>query len=128
MPYLFFLGFKNKCERAYSMPAKKVVDHKKLVKAVARGTHQSEIMKEFGFKTPTQLKLHYLSSLVETGMAPVLVSGRVSKQKAPANDVVVNKRGSVVVAKRLIEEIGYVEGDTLKVRRTKSGLSLKKLK
>jgi hypothetical protein len=109
------------------MPAKKKVDSTKLLKLVESGKHQAEIMKEFAFKTAAQFKNHYLSALIEVGKAPKIVTSRASKKSAPAKEAFVSKRGSVVIAKGLIEEMGFAVGDKFAVRKTKSGISLKKL-
>jgi hypothetical protein len=109
------------------MPAKKKVDYKKLLKMVESGKHQAEIIKEFAFNTATQFKNHYLSALIEAGKAPEIKTGRASTQSKPAKDAFVSKRGSVVIAKGLIEEMGFAVGDKFAVRKTKSGISLKKL-
>jgi len=109
------------------MPAKKKVDYKKLLEMVKSGKHQAEIMKELAFKTAAQFKNHYLSALIEAGKAPEIVTSRASKKSAPAKEAFVSKRGSVVIAKGLIEEMGFAAGDNFSVRKTKSGISLKKL-
>ena len=109
------------------MPAKKKVDYKKLVKVVESGKPQAEIIKEFKFKTATQFKNHYLNALMEAGKAPEIQTSRASAKAAPAKEVVVGKRGSVVIAKGLVGEMGFAEGDKFAVRKTKAGISLKKL-
>ena len=109
------------------MPAKKKVDYKKLLEMVESGKHQAEIMKELAFNTAAQFKSHYLSALIEAGKAPEIKTGRASKKSAPAKEAFVSKRGSVVIAKGLIEEMGFAVGDNFAVRKTKSGISLKKL-
>ena len=109
------------------MPAKKKVDYKKLLEMVESGKHQIEIMKELAFNTAAQFKSHYLSALIEAGKAPEIVTSRASKKSTPAKEAFVSKRGSVVIAKGLIEEMGFAVGDNFSVRKTKSGISLKKL-
>jgi preprotein translocase subunit SecA len=109
------------------MPAKKKVNYKKLLEAVKAGKNQSEIMKEFKFNTSAQFKNHYLDALIEKGEAPAIVKSRASKQEGPAKEASVSKRGSVVISKGLIAEMGFAEGDTFAVRKTKSGISLRKM-
>ena len=53
--------------------------------------------------------------------------GRGSSKPAPSNDVAVSMRGSVVIAKALIDEMGFAVGDKFAIRKTKSGISLKKI-
>jgi hypothetical protein len=107
------------------MPPKKKVDYKKLVQAVKDGKKQSEIMKEFKFNTATQFKSHYLNALMETGEVAEINTKRASSKSAPAKETFVSKRGSVVIPKVLIEEMGFTEGDKFDIRKTKSGISLK---
>ena len=109
------------------MPAKKKVDYKKLLKAVESGKPQADIIKEFKFNTATQFKNHYLAALMESGQAPAIQTTRASAKTAPAKEAVVSKRGSVVISKALIGEMGFAEGDKFAVRKTKAGISLKKL-
>ena len=109
------------------MPAKKMVNYKKLLKAVESGKPQSEIVKEFKFNTSAQFKNHYLNALMEAGKAPEIQTARASSKTAPANEAFVSKRGSVVISKALISEMGFAEGTTFSVRKTKSGISLKRM-
>ena len=109
------------------MPAKKKVDYKKLLKAVESGKRQAEIMKEFKFNTSTQFKNHYLNALMEAGKAPEIITSRASTISAPAKEAFVSKHGSMVISKGLIEEMGFAEGDKFTVRKTKAGISLKKM-
>ena len=109
------------------MPAKKKVDYKKLIAAVEGGKTQSEILKEFKFNTATQFKNHYLDALIEAGKAPEIKTRRASSKAAPTNGASVNKRGSVVISKGQIEEMGFAVGDKFAIRKTKSGISLKKI-
>lgn len=109
------------------MPKKKVIDSKKLVKMVKDETPQAEIMKAFGFKTSTQLKTAYMNALIEAGTVPGIKSGRSTTKPAISNEVNVGKRGSIIIPKGLVEELGFVENDRFLVRKTKSGISLKRL-
>lgn len=109
------------------MPRKKIVDSKRLVKMVKEESPQPEIMKAFGFKTSTQLKNAYMNALVEQGAVPAIKSGRGSAKPAILNEVNVGKRGSIIISKGLVDELGYNENDRFLVRKTKSGISMKKL-
>jgi hypothetical protein len=109
------------------MPAKKKVDYKKLLEAVQSGKPQTEIIKQFKFNTATQFKNHYLQALIESGQAPAIKTARASAKAAPAKEALVSKRGSVVISKALIGEMGFAEGDKFTVSKTKAGISLKKL-
>ncbi len=112
---------------AKKITAKKKVDYTKLLKLIESGKHQAEIMKVFAFKTAAQFKNHYLSALMKAGKAPEIKTSRASTKSAPAKMASVSKRGSVVISKALIGEMGFAEGDKFTVRKTKAGISLKKI-
>ena len=109
------------------MPAKKKVDYKKLLEAVQSGKPQAEIIKQFKFNTATQFKNHYLAALIENGQAPAIQTARTSAKATPVKEAFVSKLGSVSIPKALISEMGFSEGDKFAVRKTKAGISLKKL-
>ena len=109
------------------MPAKKKVDYKKLLKAVESGKLQAEIIKEFKFNTAAQFKNPYLTALIKAGKAPEITTTRASSKTVPVKEAFVSKRGSVMISKSLISEMGFAEDDKFAVRKTKAGISLKKL-
>ncbi len=106
------------------MPAKKKVNGARLIKMVESGKHQRDIMKEFKFNTAAQLKAHYLDALMQAGKAPEIKSGRAKAKAAASKEVLVSKRGSVVIPKGMVTEMGFKEGNKFGVRKTKSGISL----
>lgn len=111
------------------MPKKKEVDSTKLVKAVKSGRSSKDIMSEFGIKTITQLKTLYVDALAEEGLVAGIKSGKRGakpKEKRP-NELRINKRGSLIVTKDLIVDMGYDVGDEFIVRKTAAGVSLKKI-
>ena len=109
------------------MPRKKKVDATKLIKAVESGRSANEIMAEFGFNTSVQFKSYYLDALIEKGKAAGITgkAPRASKAKK-AEGIKVNKRGSLVIPKARIEGMGLKVGAEFHIRKTKSGISLKK--
>jgi len=109
------------------MPRKKKVDAAKLIKAVESGRSSKEIMAEFGFNTPAQLKSYYLDALIEKGKA-ARITGRVPRASKikQANKLKVNKRGSLVVPKEIIKEMGFKVGAVFSIKPSKAGISLKK--
>jgi len=110
------------------MAKKKEVDGARLIKAVESDLTAKEIMEKFGLKTRIQLKSLYLDALVEAGKAKK-IAGRVSKavdKEKKAKECKVNKRGSLVIARGMIEEMGFSLGDSFSIRKTKSGISLRK--
>ena len=109
------------------MPKKKVVNSKKLIKMINDEKPQPDIMKAFGFKTSTQLKTAYMNALVAEGAVAGIKSGRGKTNPSTPNEVNVGKRGSLIIPKNLVDALGFVENDKFLVRKTKSGISLKKV-
>jgi hypothetical protein len=109
------------------MPRRKVVNAKKLIKMINSEKPQPEIMKAFGFKTSTQLKSAYMNALVAEGAVAGIKRGRNKANPTISNEVNVGKRGSLIIPQNLVEEMGFVENDKFLVRKTKSGISLKRL-
>jgi hypothetical protein len=91
-------------------------------------TPRPEIMKAFGFKTSTQLNTAYMNAVMSAGMVPEIKSGRRgAAKKEVSNEIEVRKTGSLVIPKALMEDLGFVQNDKFLVRKTKSGISLKRL-
>lgn len=110
------------------MPRKKEVNADKLIKAIQSGMPSKEIMTKFGLNTSAQLKCAYNDALVAKGLI-VGITGRTSKgDPTGKNDkgIVVNKRGSLIIPKEMVEEMGFKLEDGFSVRKTKAGISLKK--
>jgi len=110
------------------MPKKKKIDGKALIKMIDAGNPQPEIMDKFGFKNSTQLRVAYADALMQAGKVPEIKAGRKSKAKAAVVDtmVAVNKRGTLVLPKALIESFGLAEGAAFNAKKTKGGIQLKK--
>ena len=108
------------------MAAKKDLNEKQLLKMIEDGSAQPEIMAKFGFKTSTQLKVAYANALMKYGKVPELKKGRKAAKPKDVK-VAVNKRGSLVIPKALIEKFGLAQGDTFKARKSTAGISLKKI-
>jgi hypothetical protein len=109
------------------MAKKKAFDAKKLVKMVKDESHQQEIMKAFGFKTSAQVKTAYLRALVESGEVPGLIGGRGGSNTPKAKPIGVGKRGSIVISKEKVAELGIGTEDKFTVRKTRAGIALKRV-
>ena len=109
------------------MPKKKAFDVKKFLKMVKDETPQKEIMKVFGFKTSTQVKNAHYRALVESNEVPGIVGGRGTGKAEKAKHIGVGKRGSVIISAEKVAELGIGAGDKFTVRKTKAGISLKKI-
>lgn len=111
------------------MGKKLVVDSDKLIEAIESGITSKQIMVDFGIKTSAQLKTLYIDALVTTGRIASVIS-RIPKEdpySARKSGVSVNKRGSLIITKEIIDELGYAIGNNFSLRRTKSGISLRKI-
>jgi hypothetical protein len=108
------------------MPKKKALDTAKLIEMVKAETSSAEIMKKMGFKTSTQLKAAYMSALIAEGKVPAIKGGRGTGKADKVKAVSVGKRGSIVIAKDLVESLGIGAGDKFILRKTKAGVALKK--
>lgn len=110
------------------MPRRKSVDSAKLIAAVKSGRSSTEIMTEFGIKTSGQLKSLYVDALAAAGqITGIIAAKRTSKKpEKQSKELRVNKRGSLVVPRDLIDEMGFNVGDSFAVRKTAAGVSLKK--
>lgn len=109
------------------MPRKKSIDYEKLLNAVESGMSSKEIMAKFKINTSAQLKSYYLDALIQDGKVQG-IAGRSSRGLGKKDkDILVNKRGSLVVPKEIVQEMGFKVEDVFHVRRTKSGISLRKL-
>lgn len=109
------------------MPKKKQIDATKLIKMVSDGIPRAEIMKKLNIKTSNQLTVAYAKAMMESGKIPEIVGGRVGATSTPSNEVKIGKRGSLIIPKGMVEDLGLSIGDTFMVRKTKAGISLKKV-
>jgi len=108
------------------MPKKLEIDNKKLVEMVKNGATTKEMMESFGFKTPSQAKIAYLNAAMEEGIVPGIKDGRAgSKAESKSNEISVSKRGSLVVSKEMVADMGFKDGDSFEILKTKAGISLK---
>jgi hypothetical protein len=107
------------------MPKKKEIDSKALIKMIDGGAEQKDIMKKFGLKTSTQLKVAYTNALMDTGKVTEIKSSRgAGAVKEVSKEVAVGKRGSLILPKALVDEFGLQEGDSFFAKKTKAGISL----
>lgn len=98
-------------------------DSKKLVEMIKSGASNKEIMSKFGFKNSSQIKIAYVNAAMELGMIPKVIDSRaVSKSDKEAT---VNKRGSLIIPKEIIDEFGFKENDSFLIKKTKAGISLR---
>lgn len=104
------------------MAKKKLVEHNALLQAIEMGMTKTVIMEKFNFKSLQELKMAYYDALVALDKIKDVQKGR--KPKKIDNKVSVNSRGSLVIPKKLVDDLDLGEMDTFKVVKTSSGLML----
>lgn len=104
------------------MAKKKLVEHNALLQAIEVGMTKTVIMEKFNFKSLQELKMAYYDALVALDKIKDVQKGR--KPKKIDNKVSVNSRGSLVIPKKLVDDLDLGEMDTFKVVKTSSGLML----
>ena len=100
------------------------IDSKKLIQMIDSGAPQKEIMDKFGIKNSTQLKVAYANALMESGKVTEIKGGRATAIDQISREISVKKRGSLIIPKNLIAELGFKEGDTFTVKKSKAGITL----
>ena len=110
------------------MPKKMKVNATKLIEAVESGQNSNALMKEFGIKTLSQLKSLYVDALAQKNVIPPVISsrGKGGETVEVGKELHLNKRGSLIVPRELIDDMGFQVGDIFEVRKTAAGVSLKK--
>ncbi|MEJ5359507.1 MAG: hypothetical protein WHT06_12645 [Desulfobacterales bacterium] len=109
------------------MPRKRSFDGGKLIRMIEEGVPQSEIMKKMGFKTSMQLKTAYMNALIAEGKVPAIRGGRGAGKADKTREIGVGKRGSIILSKELVASLGIGAKERFIVRKTKAGISLKKI-
>ena len=110
------------------MAKRKEIDSSELLKMIEEQIPQKDIMTKFGFGTVTQLKTAYANALMETGKATALVGGRQAVTPKEVSKIVsVNKRGSLIIPKQLVDSLGVEADSKFEIRKSQAGLSLKKV-
>ena len=104
------------------MTRRRKIDSSKLLEAVESGRLKKEIMDGFGLEKSTPGG--------GDGATPKRRGRKpkgVVKEPVTLAEVTIGKRGSLVLSKTLIEQLGYNFDDAFLVRKTKAGLILKPL-
>jgi hypothetical protein len=94
---------------------KKLVEHNALLQAVEMGMSKDAIMEKFNIKNLQGLKLAYYDALVALDKIKDVKKGQ--KPKKVDNKVSINSRGSLVIPKKLIDDLDLGEWIPLKLLR-----------
>ena len=105
------------------MTKRRKVDASKVIEAVEKGHLSKDVMNSFGLETPSaksqrkdaearkRRKEENQGDIVELGVT--------------LTDIEINKRGSLVLPRSLVEKLGFRLGDCFIARKTKAGIILK---
>lgn len=96
------------------------LNYEKLIKMVDDGVEQSKLLDEFEFKNRTQLKVAYVDGLIELKKIPAINCPKGRKQKPISKTISVNSRGSLIINKKLVNNMGLKAGDTFEVNKLSS--------
>jgi hypothetical protein len=94
---------------------KKLVEHNALLQAVEMGMSKDAIMEKFNIKNLPELKVAYFDALVALDKIKDVKKGQ--KPKKVDNKVSINSRGSLVIPKKLIDDLDLGEWIPLKLLR-----------
>ncbi len=101
------------------MSRRRTVDSSKLIEAVKSGRVSKATLDSFGLDTAVRTDKEKAGKRVRRP--------RVAVEVEIFRDIQVNKRGSIILPKSLIEELGFALEDSFAIRKTKAGISLRKL-
>jgi hypothetical protein len=113
-------------EKEQEVAQKKLVEHNALLQAVEMGMTKETILEKFSFKSWQELKMAYYDALVALDKIEDVTKG--SKPKKIDNKISINSRGSLVIPKKLVDDLDLGEMDTFKVVKSDSGLMLQPMK
>lgn len=108
------------------MAQKKLVEHNALLQAIEMGTAKETIMEKFNINSLQELKVAYFDALVALDKIKDVKKG--SKPKKVSKKVSINSRGSLVIPKKLVDDLDLGEMDTFKVVKRDTGLMLQTVK
>jgi len=104
------------------MPKRRKIDTSRIIEAVESGRLSIDTMNSFGLEQKSR----------KSRRSRQRSAGRSLENSADdlgvvwSNEVKVNKRGSLVLPRTLLQVLGFSPDDTLKIRKTKVGINLKK--
>jgi hypothetical protein len=105
------------------MKKRRIVDSSKLIEAVESGKLDKKIIDKFGLKNVRTQK---------RGKAEARTRRRRTRREVDTaadalGEIKINRRGSLVVPRPLVETLGLALGDVFRVRKTRAGIYLTRL-
>lgn len=108
------------------MPKRRKVDASRVIDAVKSGRLSKDTMDTYGLEKPSRKSRGRGSGTKKArGRRSEVLSDEQSADWF--RDVKVNKRGSLVLPRTLLEEMGFDLEDTFIIRKTRAGISLRKV-
>lgn len=101
------------------MAKRRTVDASKVIEAVESGRLDKDIMVRFGLENMKRGKARMRESPAQRERG---LHGRGQGR----GRIQINRRGSLVLPRDMVEAMGFRQGDSFVVRKTRAGLSLKK--
>ncbi len=103
------------------MARRRKIDATKVIEAVESGRLSQSVMDSYGLEKPTSPSGRRRGGAKRGGDSVTVGTSSVLA------DVTISKRGSLVLPKALVEELGFKFDDAFVARRTKVGIILKPL-
>ncbi len=104
------------------MKKRRIVDSSKLIEAVESGQLDRNLVSKFGIETSRTRKL----GSKEAADKEKALRRRQGAGSGKNKKITVNQRGSLVVPREIVETLGFELGETFQVKKTNSGISLKR--
>ncbi|MDY6850597.1 MAG: hypothetical protein SV487_00765 [Thermodesulfobacteriota bacterium] len=108
------------------MPKRRKVDASRVIEAVKSGRLSKDTMDTYGLEKPSP-KSHGRGAGTRKAGGRRREAGSDEQSADWFRDVKVNKRGSLVLPRTLLEEMGFDLEDAFVIRKTRTGISLRKV-
>lgn len=105
------------------MKKRRIVDSSKLIEAVESGKLDKKIADKFGLKSVRLQK----NRRAETRTRRRRTRQEIDEAADALGEIKINRRGSLVVPRAMVESLGLALGDVFRVRKTRAGIYLTRL-
>jgi hypothetical protein len=104
------------------MKKRRLVDSSKLIEAVESGQLNKELISKFGLEASRKRKPRDKKTNKD---GPVSKQGKNTASRVK-KEITISARGSLIVPREIVTELGFELGDSFQVQKIKAGISLKK--
>jgi len=105
------------------MKKRRIVDSSKLIEAVESGKLDKKIYDKFGLKSVRFRK----GGKIEAKTRRRRTRQEIDSDAVALGEIKINRRGSLVVPRALVETLGLALGNAFRVRKTRAGIYLTRL-